>query len=485
MVQSSTHTLSLILSLGLSLGLAGVTAGCSPSLSAASPSEAVEAQASVDRVVADVAHHIDAKRWDALQALFAPEVQTDYTSLFGGKPQQQSNEALINTWKGVLSAVTTQHHLGPINVTVEGTSARAHCNVRGHHYVESAAGGPTWMVAGTYDFELTQSEGRWLISKMTLNTLYQTGNRQLLSQAAKAKKTIGMNQTKIQFESGGEKVVGDLYLPAAKEKPPVVVVAGSWTTVKEQMAGTYAAKLAEAGFAALAIDARGYGESGGAPRYFESPDRKIEDYKNAIAHLEGLDSVDGSRIGAVGICAGAGYIAEATADNDSVNAMGLVASWLHDEKAVEAVYGGAAGVSEKLAAAKAAKAKYQTDGFVQYIPTISETDQSAAMFGPFTYYLDEQRGAIPEWSRQFAVMSWHDWLTFNPLGSAKRVSAPTLMVHSDDAVLPDYVKAFYGDLASEKKRLHWTQGSQFDFYDQPKQVDEAVDELVVHFREHL
>lgn len=290
---------------------------------------------------------------------------------------------------------------------------------------------------------------------------------------------------RVEFQSEGTTIVGNLYLPAGDAPVPAVVVAGSWTTVKEQMAGTYAEKLAEQGFAALAIDARGFGESGGEPRYFESPERKIVDYRNAVSFLSTHDRIDASRIGAVGVCAGAGYIARVTSEDPRVKAMGLVASWLHDAEAVKAVYGGEDGVRARLAAAKAARDKFESTGVVDYIPSISETDESAAMFGPFAYYLDPERGAIPEWGKQFAVMSWQDWLTFDPLPAAQNIRVPTLMVHSDDAVLPDYAKSFYADLAATDKRLHWTEGSQFDFYDQPPQVTEAIEELTEHLRAHL
>ena len=289
----------------------------------------------------------------------------------------------------------------------------------------------------------------------------------------------------VSFDSQGERVVGDLYLPAGSGPFPGVVVAGSWTTVKEQMAGLYAKRLAENGFAALAIDARGFGASEGEPRYFESPERKITDYKNAVTFLQQNESVDGKRIGALGICAGAGYIARVASEDSRISAIGFVAAWLHDGEAVKMVYGGEQGVANKIQAAQVAKEKYRTTGEVAYVPNISETDESAAMHGPFVYYLDKQRGAIPEWGKKFAVMSWEDWLTFNPLPSAPGITQPVLMIHSDDAVLPDYAKRFYKDLASSQKNLHWTKGGQFDFYDQDAQVDESIAELAKHFAKYL
>ena len=134
-------------------------------------------------VVANVAHHIDAKRWSELRSLYAAEVETDYTSLFGGTPQKQQGDALIAGWRGVLQKVTTQHLLGPIEVAVSGEAATARCHVRAMHYVAKAPGGEHWEVLGHYVFELSRAGAGWQITKMTLETLLQTGNSKLLAEA--------------------------------------------------------------------------------------------------------------------------------------------------------------------------------------------------------------------------------------------------------------------------------------------------------------
>lgn len=108
------------------------------------------------------------------------------------------------------------------------------------------------------------------------------------------------------------------------------------------------------------------------------------------------------------------------------------------------------------------------------------------MAGDFDYYLNPPRGAIPEWSAdKFAVMSWEDWLTFDPMPVAKNISQPTLMIHSDSAALPDNVKKFFSDIPNTNKLLRWTQGTQFDFYDQPKQVSESVAAIDRFFKQNV
>lgn len=135
-------------------------------------------------VASDVMHHIDAKRWPELERLFADPVATDYTSLFGGSPETQPRAALIATWKSVLARVATQHLLGPITVRVDGDEARAECHVRAMHVAPGAAGGQEWEVFGHYVFTLARQHDAWKVTRLELQTLLQTGNTQLLAQAA-------------------------------------------------------------------------------------------------------------------------------------------------------------------------------------------------------------------------------------------------------------------------------------------------------------
>jgi hypothetical protein len=84
-------------------------------------------------------------------------------------------------------------------------------------------------------------------------------------------------------------------------------------------------------------------------------------------------------------------------------------------------------------------------------------------------------------ARQLAILahggefsgSQSPWLTFDGMSSAARVSTPTLLVHSDDCVLPDNVRQIHRELAGPKE-LVWSKGSQVDFYDLPPLVGSAM-----------
>jgi fermentation-respiration switch protein FrsA (DUF1100 family) len=281
---------------------------------------------------------------------------------------------------------------------------------------------------------------------------------------------------RVHFDSAGARLVGDLYLPETAGEPPVAVVAGSWTTVKEQMAGRYARGLAERGIAALAFDFRGFGESEGWPRDAESPAAKTADLVAAARFLCDLPSVEGTRVGALGVCAGAGYVACAAA---SFHRIGLVAPWLHDRDLAASVYGGADGVRRRVELGERAARKYRETGVVDYVPAVSATDPDAAMHGSFEYYVDTSRGAVPQWPNRFAVLSWPDWLSFDPISAAREVVTPTVMVHSQDAAIPDGARRFHEALAGPKV-MHWRSGTQFDFYDDPTTVAAALDLVAGH-----
>jgi dienelactone hydrolase len=95
------------------------------------------------------------------------------------------------------------------------------------------------------------------------------------------------------------------YVPAARRGPGVVLLhmcnttRESWTPVAQQ--------LAAAGISALAIDNRGFGESGGPRMQQSAPEvqrqvraRWPDDFDAALAWLAAQPEVDGARIGAAG-----------------------------------------------------------------------------------------------------------------------------------------------------------------------------------------
>jgi uncharacterized protein len=297
----------------------------------------------------------------------------------------------------------------------------------------------------------------------------------------------GINR--VTFQSKGEKIVGNLYLPAnykAGDKLPVVIVTGAWMTIKEQMPATYAQKLSEQGFAAFTFDFRTFGESGGKVRGFESPIEKIADIKNAVSFLQTVNAVDGNKIAGLGICASAGYMTTVAAEDSRIKSLITVAPWIHDPAIVNTVYGGEKAVQDKIKLGENARKKFEQTGKAEVVPAASKTNPKAPMYGEIPYYLDTQRGAIPQWSNEFAVMSWSEWLTFNPMTQAKNIKVPTLFIHSKKAAIPEGASQFFSAIPTKNKNFVWLENAtQFDFYDQDAIVNRAVSETVKHLQNSL
>ena len=117
-------------------------------------------------------------------------------------------------------------------------------------------------------------------------------------------KNENVNHKKVSFKNHfGIELVADMFSPKNMEgKLPAIACTGAFGAVKEQHSGLYAQEMANRGFVTLAFDPSFTGESGGEPRYMNSPDINVEDFQAAIDFLSVQDNVDENKISIIGIC---------------------------------------------------------------------------------------------------------------------------------------------------------------------------------------
>ncbi|MEM9630811.1 MAG: alpha/beta hydrolase [Pseudomonadota bacterium] len=286
----------------------------------------------------------------------------------------------------------------------------------------------------------------------------------------------------VTFENAGATMHGTLYLPGGYDGTPLptVIVTGAWTSVQEQMPSNYAREMAERGFAAFTFDFRGWGKSGDLPqhvRFVESPEAKTSDIRAAFEFAASLPEVDASQMNGLGICASAGYMIDAVAGNPLVQRVGLVAPWLQDEEIVEAVYGGEEGVSGLIEVSRAAEA---AGG--EIISAAGPEGAEGVLMPIGGYYYEADRGAIPEYDNQWNNAGWEGWLTYHPADNPQRLDKPLAVVHSESAAIPQGVKIFLDGFAGNAT-MQWLEDvTQFDFYDNPEDVERAAQTVADHFR---
>jgi dienelactone hydrolase len=131
---------------------------------------------------------------------------------------------------------------------------------------------------------------------------------------------VAFERTETSFPSGGDECAATLYFPAepAEDDIPAVVLAQGFTGTREDGIPRFAERFAEAGIAALTLDYRGFGDSGGDERFVLSIERELEDVTSAITYVRSLERIDPSRIALWGASFGGGLTLQTAATSRAI-----------------------------------------------------------------------------------------------------------------------------------------------------------------------
>jgi len=283
----------------------------------------------------------------------------------------------------------------------------------------------------------------------------------------------------VRFVSHGVELRGNLFHPDGEVKA-LAVTTGPLTSVKEQAAGAYAEALSKRGFAALAFDHRTFGESEGMPRQLENPLAKAEDVSAAVDFLLRIPEFSGLKVYGVGVCAGGGYMARAVADDPRFAGFAGVAGVYPDAAQTRSWMGER--YQAAIERAKRAMDVYEATGVAETIPAVAADNGDVAMPLTEAYeYYGTSRGAVPNYVNGFAVQSRLYTLPFDVQGLAADISIPTIVIHSEKALMPALAKAFYAKLTAPKAERWLISQGQIDFYDDPRLIGAASDAVVEFF----
>ncbi len=272
---------------------------------------------------------------------------------------------------------------------------------------------------------------------------------------------------------------------------PAIVVSHPGGGVKEQTAGTYARKLAEQGFVTIAFDRSYQGESGGDIRQLENPHISTEDVSAVIDHLTTLPYVDREQIGAMGICAGAGYTANAAIQDRRIKAIGTVSAvnigsmfrngWDNMVKSIDALPYVEAGSN-----ARTADAEGKGHATMPLAP-MNEADAPNEELRQAWEYYHTPRAEYPTAPGFATLRSLNQIITYDAYHMADvYLTQPIQIVAGSMAGSKWMSDDLYDRAASTDKAFHVVEGANhMDLYDGEAFVDEAVSVLAPFFTAKL
>ncbi|AZC07731.1 MULTISPECIES: alpha/beta hydrolase [Acinetobacter] len=304
-----------------------------------------------------------------------------------------------------------------------------------------------------------------------------------------------MNTVKFQNSNSQDiTMAANIHYPSnfdETQKYAAIVVTHPGGGVKEQTAGLYASKLAEQGFIAIAFDASYQGESTGLSRQLENPYIRTEDISAVIDYLTTLNYVDHNRIGAMGICAGGGYTANAAINDRRIKAVGTVSAvnigsmfrngWENTVKDADALPYIQAGSDARTAEA--------TSGNIATIPLapLKEEDAPNEELRQAWEYYHTPRAAHPNSPSFATARSLTQLITYDAYNKAEAfLTQPLVAIAGSVAGSKWMSEDLIQRAASQDKTLHIVEGANhMELYDIPQYVNEASNVLADFFKMKL
>ncbi len=299
----------------------------------------------------------------------------------------------------------------------------------------------------------------------------------------------------VKYKLNGIDIAANVYTPAnfnETMKYPAVVIAHPNGGIKEQTAGLYAQRLAEAGYITIAADAAYQGASGGEPRQTDKPANRVEDIHGMADFITHFAGVDTNRLGVLGICGGGGYTLKAAQSDKRFKAVAALSMFNSGEVRRNGFMNTQVStMQERLQQASAARAQEITGGKIIYAGVANPTDEEIAKIPTdlyregYEYYY--RTHAHPNSTFKYTMSSLLDLMTWDAATNMDLINQPLLMIagsKADTKYMTD--EAFSKASNAKNKELFLIDGAiHIQTYWKPEYVSRAVSKLVSFYQTNL
>jgi fermentation-respiration switch protein FrsA (DUF1100 family) len=299
----------------------------------------------------------------------------------------------------------------------------------------------------------------------------------------------------VTYQLNGIDIAANIYTPAgydSSKKYPAVVVAHPNGGIKEQVAGLYAQRLAEAGYITIAGDAAYQGASGGEPRHKDNPAYRTEDIHGAADFITQYPGVDANRLGILGICGGGGYTLKAVQSDKRFKAVATLSMFNSGEVRRNGFQNSQlATIQERLRQATDARVQEAAGGEIIYAGVPSITDEEIAKTPTdlyregYQYYY--RTHAHPNSTFLYTMSSLLDLMTWDATTYMDLINQPLLMIagsKADTKYMTD--EAFSKAVNAKNKELFLVDGAtHIQTYWRKEYVAQIVSKLIEFFGRNM
>ncbi|MEB3766469.1 alpha/beta hydrolase [Acinetobacter sp. MD2] len=239
----------------------------------------------------------------------------------------------------------------------------------------------------------------------------------------------------IQFNSVGETLAADLYVPQTDEQPPVIIMANGFACERCFSLPDVAAELASNGFAVVLFDYRGFAESTGEPRELVSPSHHLTDWRNVIQQVRTWQHVDLTRLFLWGVSFSGGHVLTLAAELTGIRA--IIAVVPHVDGLASAMRYPTKYFFSALKLSLQDLWHLKTGQPPVRIPVVSK-DGVACLAGEDNYHAFMQTvPASSNWSGAVPARIMLDINRYRPITTAHKVKCPVLLLAAEnDRLIP-------------------------------------------------